>query len=140
MKREQERKDWESKCQELQTKNEKLMKQVTSQSSVQGEKHIIWDAIIAEASKLRPYLDYILDKEVVIQSSKQSTPTVIEILNKKPIDYAKNFIDFLNGLTEDELKTENIKDIISIISCAKKGVNKHQHLDTTQYKIGMVVH
>ena len=89
---------------------------------------------------MRPYLDYVLDKEVVIQSSKQSMTTVTEILNKKPIDYTKNFIDFLNGLTEDELKTANIKDIISIISWARKGVNKHRHLDTAQDKIGMVVH
>ena len=52
----------------LQTKNDKLMKQVTRQLQVQGEKHIIWDAIIEEADKFRPYLDYILDKELVIHS------------------------------------------------------------------------
>ena len=73
LQREQERKTWESKsqaweakCQELQTKNDKLMKQVTVQASLQGAKHIIWDTIIAEADNFRPYLDYILDKEVVI--------------------------------------------------------------------------
>ena len=70
LKREQERKAWEAKFQELQSKNNKLMKQVTGQSSVQGEKHIIWDALISEATKLRPYLDYILDKEVIIQLGK----------------------------------------------------------------------
>ena len=42
------------------------MKHVTCQSSMQGGKHIIWDVIIAEESKLIPYLDYVLDKEVVI--------------------------------------------------------------------------
>ena len=35
----------------------------------------------------------------------------IEKLNKKPIDYAKNSINFLNGLTEDDLKNANIKGI-----------------------------
>ena len=69
MKREEERKTWEAKSQawegkyqELQTKNDKLTKQVTGQELVQGAKHIIWDSIIAEVDKFRPYLYYILDK------------------------------------------------------------------------------
>ena len=74
---------------------------------------------------LMPYLDYILDKEVVIQSTKQSVTTIKERLNKRPIDYAKNTIDFLNGLTKEELKNTNIKDKISIITWARKLVNKH---------------
>ena len=47
LKREQERKAREAKCQELQSKNEKLMKQATGQSSIQGAKHIISDSLIA---------------------------------------------------------------------------------------------
>ena len=38
-------------------------------------------------------------------------------------------MDFLNRLTEEELNTTNIKDRISIITWARKVVNKHQHLD-----------
>ena len=53
-----------------------------------GAKHIIWDFIILEATKLRPYLDYILDKERVLQAAKQSVTIVKEKLNKKPVDYA----------------------------------------------------
>ena len=78
MQSEKERKKWESKsqaweakCQELQAKNDKLMKQETGQLPVQGENHIIWDSIIEEASKLRAYLDFVLDKEVVIQLSRK---------------------------------------------------------------------
>ena len=85
------------------------MKQVTGQSSIQRENHIIWDELIAEEMKLRPQLDYVLEKEVVIQLAKQSVTPVREILNKKPIDYAKNAIDLFNGLTEEELNNANIK-------------------------------
>ena len=85
------------------------MKQVTGQSSVQGAKHIIWDSLISKENKLRPYLDYVLDKEVVIQLSKQGVTTARKILNKNPIDYAKNSIEILNGLTKDDLKTANIR-------------------------------
>ena len=62
MKKEDERKDMENKCKDLLDENDKLMKQVTGQMHVQGAKHIIWDMIIVEAEKLKPYLDYILDK------------------------------------------------------------------------------
>ena len=85
-------------------------------------------------------MDYILDKEFVIKSAKQSVIAMKERLNKKPIDYAKNTIDFLNGLTEDEMKATNIKDKISIITQARKDVNKHQHLDIVQAKIDIMTH
>ena len=104
MKSEQERKTWEAKsqdwesklCKELQNQNDKLMKQVRGQESVQGEKHIIWDAIIAEADKFRPYLDYMLDKEVVIHSSMKIMVVSREKLNKNIVEDANNSIKFLN--------------------------------------------
>ena len=67
LKREQEIKAWEAKCKELQNKNDKLMGQVTGKLLVQGTKHINWDTLILEEDKLRPNMDYILDKEMVIQ-------------------------------------------------------------------------
>ena len=96
--------------------------------------------LISEATKLRSYLDYILDKEFVIKSAKQSVIAMKERLNKKPIDYAKHTIDFLNGLKEDELKATNIKDRIPIITWARKVVNKHRHLETVQEKIYIMKH
>ena len=105
------------------------MEEVASQLQVQGEKHIIWDAIIEEANKIWPYLNYILDKELVIHSSKQVLTVAREKLNKKPIDCAKNSINFLNSLSKDDLKKENFKDRISIMTWARKVVNKYHHLD-----------
>ena len=63
-----------------------------------------------------------------------------ERLNKNPIDYVENTIDFLNGFTEEELNRTNIKDRISIITWARNVVNKHQHLDTVQAKIDIMAH
>ena len=117
-----------------------LMKQVIGQLAVQGAKHMIWDVIIAEAVKLRPYLDYILDKEIVMQETRQSVTVVKEVLNKNPIDTANNTISFLNGLTKDDLKTANIKDRISVITWARKVFSKHQHLYIVQAKIDIMTH
>ena len=116
------------------------MKQVTRKLPVQGDKHIIWDMIIAEATKLRPYLDYILDKEIIIQGARQSATIVKEVLNKNPIDTANNTISIMNGFTKDDLKTTNIKDIISVITWDRKVVGKHQHIDTVQAKIDFMTH
>ena len=46
------------------------MKKLTRQLSVQGAKHIIWDIIIVEVGKPKPYLNYILDKEIVTMDAK----------------------------------------------------------------------
>ena len=70
VKREQERKKLEDKCKELVEKNNKLEKQVWRQSTLQGEKHLIWDVSIAEVAKLMPYLDFILDKDIITQAAR----------------------------------------------------------------------
>ena len=96
---------------------------------VQGEKHIIWDAIIEEENKSRPYLDYLLDKELVIHSSRQALTTTREKLNKKLVDCPKNAIDFINSLSEDDLRKANVQDRISIMTWDRKVINKYHHLD-----------
>ena len=63
-----------------------------------------------------------------------------EKLNKNPVDYANNAINFLNGLTEDNLKNANIKDKNTIINWARKAVNKYHHLDIIQDKIDIMTH
>ena len=67
---------------------------------MQVARHLIWDMIIAKAVKLRPYLNYILDKEMAIHAARQSCTTVKEALNKKPIDTFNNTINFLNSCVE----------------------------------------
>ena len=62
----------EDKCKELVDKNNKLTKQVTGKSALQGAKHLIWDVLIAKAAKLKPYLDCILDKDIGTQASRKN--------------------------------------------------------------------
>ena len=63
-----------------------------------------------------------------------------EKLNNKPVDYDNNAINLLNGLSEDDLKKENIKARISIMTWARKVVNKYHHLDTVQDKVDIMAH
>ena len=66
LKKEEEMKVMENKYKYLLDKNDKLVKQLIGKLRVQGAKYIIWDMIITEAGKLRTYLNYILDNEIVI--------------------------------------------------------------------------
>ena len=122
----------QEKCKELVYKNNKLTKQVTGHFYLQGAKHLIWDVLIVEAAKLRPYLDFILDKEIVTQAARQNILMVKYVLHKNPIDTAHNAISFLNSLNEDEIKKENIQDRVLVIAFASKVVNKYHHLETVQ--------
>ena len=61
-------------------------------------------------------------------------------MNKKPVDYAKNDIDFLNSLSEDDLNKSNVKDMISIMTWARKVINKYHHLDKVQEKVDILAH
>ena len=104
----------ENKNKELLDKNEKLVKQLSRQLPMQGARHLIWDMIITEAVKIRPYLNYIQEKEMVINDAKKSCTIVKEASNKKPTDIAKNMIYFLNNFSEEDLRTMGIKDRVTI--------------------------
>ena len=77
---------------------------------------------------------------MVINATKQSCTTMKEALNRKLIDTTKNTINFLNTLSEEELRTMIINDRIAIITWARKVVGKHQHIETVQAKIDIMLH
>ena len=44
--------------------------------ALQGARHMIWDEIIKEASRFRLYLDYVVDQENALMSSKKNVVVV----------------------------------------------------------------
>ena len=58
-KKEEERRLFENKNKELLDRNEKLVKQLSRQLPVHGARHLLWDMIISEATRIRPYLNYV---------------------------------------------------------------------------------
>ena len=60
----------EERCKELEDNKSELRKQVSGQEALIGAKHLIWDMIIVEATKVRPYLEFIQDNENIVQESK----------------------------------------------------------------------
>ena len=55
---------------------------------------MIWDKIILEANKFRPYLDYIADQDSASKVATKNILIVKKELNKKPMEVPQNAINF----------------------------------------------
>ena len=75
-KREEVRKKLEKRCQKLLEQNTKLNKQVTEQMALQGCWHMIWDKIISEVDRFRPYLNFISNQEDTLEMAKKNISIV----------------------------------------------------------------
>ena len=128
----EERKLFENKNKELLDRNDKLTEKLPRQFPVEGARHIHWDMIITEETKLRPYLNYIKNKYMIINVARKICTTVKETLDTKPTDTARNAINFLNTLSKEDLRTTRIKDMITVITWAKKVIGKHNHIESVQ--------
>ena len=115
-----------------------MVKELSGKLPMLGERNIICDMIIVESINIRPYLNYILDKEMVINATRQSCTTVKESFNKKHVDTTNNTINFLNTLLDEDLSTMGIKDRIIVITLVRKVVGKHQHIKIVQAKIYII--
>ena len=101
---------------------------------------MIWDEIIKEANKFRPYLYFIADKENSLKAARQNILIVKQGLNKKPMEVAQNAINFLSALLEDQVRMFGIQDKVVIASLARKVIGKYRMLDTVQDKVDIISH
>ena len=108
--------------------------------ALQGARHMIWDKIILEANKFRPYLDFIADQESALKVSKQNILIVKQELNKKPMEVAQNAIKFLSTLSKDQVISFDIQDRVVLISWDRKVIGKYRMLDIVQTKFDIIIH
>ena len=66
---------------------------------------------------------------MVINTARQSCTTMKESLNKKIVETTKNIINFLNTLSEEDLRTMEIKEKIIVVTWSRKVVGKRQHIE-----------
>ena len=111
---------------------------MVGQLALQGAKHMIWDEIIKEANKFRPYLDFIADRESALKAGRKNIFIVKQGLNKKPMEVAQNAINFLSSLLEDQVRRFCIQDKVVISSWARKVIGKYRMLETIQAKVDII--
>jgi cell division protein FtsB len=126
-------KDFEERVSTLKTK-------LKGKTLLQGAKHVIWDAIVAEAAKFRVYLNFINDKNNVAATAQTRCTVVNEVLAKKPLEWAQNDIDLLNSVSTADLQTIAIKDRTALIISARRIIAKHNLLRSVQNKAMQMEH
>ena len=108
--------------------------------ALQGARHMIWDKIIQEANKFRPYLDLITYRDSALKVARKNILIVKQGLNRKPMEVAQNAINFLSALSEDQVRRFGIQEKVVITSWARKVVGKYRMLDTVQDKVDIISH
>ena len=119
---EHQKKKVDEKCQELINKNAKLNKQVVGKMALQGARHMIWDKIISETNKLRPYLDFIADQEDALEIAKKKVSIVKGELHKRLVGVAQNAVNSLSNLSEGQSSMYGIQNKVAVVSRARKVV------------------
>ena len=108
--------------------------------ALKGARHVIWDQIIAEANKFKPYIDFIAEQEKALTKAKKKVLMVLGEVQKRPVVTTENFVALLSSLPEDMTNRYNIQNRVAIISRARKVIAKHRMLDTVQAKIDIIEH
>jgi cell division protein FtsB len=126
--------------QDLQERVNKMKTRLKGKTLLQGAKHVIWDAIVAEAAKVRVYLNFINDKDNVATTTRSRCTIVNETLAKKPSEWAQNAIDLLNYVPTADLQTIGVKDRTTLIIWARRIIAKHNFLKSVQNKAMQMEH
>ena len=108
--------------------------------SLQGARHLIWDQIIIEADKFRPYLDLIEYQENAMKEAKKKVLTVWGEIQKRPMETMENAIAFLISLSNNFTDRYGIQNRIVVVYGARKVIAKHRMLETVQAKIDVIEH
>ena len=136
----QGRESVEEKCRELTQQNGKLSQQVTEKLALQGVKHLIWDRIIMEADRFRPYLNVITDLGSTVEETKKQVQEVGDEVNKRTLEIAKRAITYLSSLLDEASNIFSLQNQVVVISGARRVKTKHRMMETVQAQIDVTDH
>ena len=108
--------------------------------ALQGARNLIWDQIIIEADKFRPYLDFIEDQENTLIEANKKVQVVLGEVQRRPLATAENAINFLGTFSDDSANRHGIQNRVVVVSGARKVVAKRRMLETVQAKIKFIEH
>lgn len=100
-----------------------------------GAKHLLWDKIAVEISKLWVYAYFMEDKRILAGSTLTKCQIVNENLHMIPINKAHNTINFLNETSNETLRALGVKDRFAIIIWDKIFIEKHNMVNNGKAKV-----
>ncbi len=118
-----------SEVQTLTTKVNELNDKLKGRAPLIGAKHALWDSIIAEITKFRPYLEMIEDKVALASKALHRRVVLNETMAKKTTKVAQKIIDILNNITNEQVRVLGVKDKAATIIITKRIITKNAYLD-----------
>ena len=124
---------------QLQKRINELNGKMIGKLPLQGAKHLIWDTLTIEITKFRSYLNFVNNKNAIVDLALQRCKLVNENLDKKPLETAQNDVKFLKKLTYEDMQETTIRDRLSIILWARKFINKYNFFKVVQEKANQML-
>ena len=85
---------------------------------------MIWDKIISEDDRFRPYLNFISYQEDSLEMAKKNISVVKEELRKRPVRVAQSDVSFLSSLSEEKICRYDYQNRLPVISGDRKVIGK----------------
>jgi hypothetical protein len=101
---------------------------------LQGSKHIIWESISVEVTKLMTHINIFNDEDKIAVLAKQRCKVINETLSKRPTEWAQNAINLLNIVPSSSLQIIGIKYRTALIIWSRRIITKHNLLNSVQNK------
>ena len=99
LKLQQEEKNLHKSKKSLQQTIDKQKLKMNEKLQLQGSKHVIWDQITVEVTKLWDFLNFVEDKIVLVVISLVKYEVANELMQRTPSEKAQNSITFLSHLS-----------------------------------------
>ena len=81
---------------------------------------MIWDKIILEADRFKPYLNFISDQEDALEMAKKYISIVKGELHKRPVGVVESAVNFLSRLSEEQIFRYDIQNRLAVILGSRK--------------------
>ena len=132
LKLQQEEKNLHKSKKSLQQTIDKQKLKMNEKLQLQGSKHVIWDQITVEVTKLWDFLNFVEDKIVLVVISLVKYEVANELMQRTPSEKAQNSITFLSHLSNQDLATLNIHERMGIIIRSKQFIEKHKLMNNVK--------
>ena len=85
---------------------------------------MIWDKIISEANRFRPYLNFISDQEDALEMDKKKGFNSKGRIFKRLVGVAQNAVNFLSILSNKQTRRYDMQNRLVVISGSRKVIGK----------------
>lgn len=131
----QENRNLQKEKKDLENKVSKQKEKLKGKLQLQGTKHMIWDQILVEVTKMWELLNVVEDKRVLVRNALVKHETTNELMQRRPAERAQNTVNFLSNISNHHLVNLKVQDRLGIIMRAKKFIEMHKLMNQVKMAV-----